>query len=259
MTSSNRPDLAQIAERLRRADEHFESFKAKSDEFLHGHPQPYAIEFDRQNRGDDVVDVYRLQILRNPPLAISSIISDILHNLRSALDSLVFALGESHQGRALSSAERRESGFPIANLIENFDPKKIRSVSPAVVTEIERLQPYHRTDPETHRLAVLRTLSNVDKHRALHLSFFNVRSTGWYSERADLLRAAPGLVTDGKEIAIFQWHEPPKAEEDVGAAFTIQLVLDEKGTEYLRGATGFLGALIVYVHDRVVRPLSEFL
>jgi len=259
MTSSSHTRLNQIKERLRRADEHFEWFESKSPEFLQEQPKPYATRRDRQNRGNDVVDVYTFHILESPPLAFSAIISDILHNLRSALDSLVFALGEAQQGGTLPSKMARDSAFPIANRIEDFDPRKIRAVSPDAVTEIERLQPYHRADPETHRLAVLHRLSNLDKHRSLRLAFFSLSTTGWYSERAELLGTGSRLLEDGAEIASFRWYEAPTPRDDVNPSFVIQLVLDEKGTEYLRGASGFLRALIAYVRDDVVQPLSAYL
>ena len=168
-------------------------------------------------------------------------------------------MGETHQGGVLSSAMRRDSGFPIANRIEDFEPKKIRAVAPEGVTVIEQLQPYHRDDPERHRLAVLHRLSNLDKHRVLHLGFFKLGVTGHYPERADLIRTGPKLLEDGAEIAASRWFDPPKKEMEVNPSFTIQVTLDEKGTEYIRGANGFLDTLIRYVRDRVIDPLSGYL
>ena len=163
MVSSDRTGLAQITERLRRADEHFVSFETKSSEFLSGPPRPYEITVDRQPEGGGVVDSYKFHVRKYPPLEISSIVSDILHNLRAVLDSLIYLLGETHQGGVLPSKMRRDSAFPIATRIEDFEPRKIRAVAPEVVTAIEQLQPYHRTNPDSHRLAVLHRLSNLDK------------------------------------------------------------------------------------------------
>jgi hypothetical protein len=46
---------------------------------------------------------------------------------------------------------------------------------------------------------------------------------------------------------------------EVNPSFSIQITLDEKGTEYIRGANGFLETLIGFVRDEVVDPLSVYL
>ena len=215
--------LPEITERLRRAQEHFREFEAKSTEFLTGSPPPYETSFERHTKGGDIVDVYKFHIREDPPLAISSILSDILHNLRAALDSLVLALSESHHGDVLPSAIRRETAFPIASRIEDFEPRRIRAVAPEVVTEIERLQPYHRPDPERHRLAVLHRLSNIDKHRTLHLGYFGLQTTGWYSEGIDLIGTGPRPLEDGSELVSFRWHDPPEPGMEVNPSISIQI------------------------------------
>lgn len=99
-------------------------------------------------------------------------IGETVHNLRSALDNLAFALARL---RADPPANPRKIAFPIFT-----DATRYRC-SPAVASLdqlpieaaalIERLQPYHRQkadiegNPESDPLVLLQELSNDDKHR----------------------------------------------------------------------------------------------
>ena len=116
-----------------------------------------------------------------PPLRFSVICGDIVHNLRSALDHLVWQL---------VIVGRREPGkwnfFPIYTDSSDFmrdvkcrkrkrGPGPLEGINPkgSAWTFIEELQPYKRRelgmDPRAHQLAVLRRLSNTDKHQTLHV------------------------------------------------------------------------------------------
>ena len=83
--------------------------------------------------------------------------------------------------------------------------------------------------------------------------------TGFFPELLERLRTGPKLLEDGAEIAAFRWIGPPELEVKMNASFTIQVALDEKGTEYIRGASGFLDTLIKFVREQVVDPLSGYL
>jgi hypothetical protein len=102
------------------------------------------------------------------PHEISAIIGDIIHNLRAALDYLVFELA------------LKDSGFPQDGtqfIIEDvksdpnnkkrgFDPVskgRLRGLSNVHVAAIERLQPYMGA----LWTKALRNISNLDKHRKL--------------------------------------------------------------------------------------------
>jgi hypothetical protein len=51
--------------------------------------------------------------VRQVPVAISTIIGDIVHNLRPALDSLAYEMAVRHVGRPLKDAELKASAFPM--------------------------------------------------------------------------------------------------------------------------------------------------
>ncbi|MGO8905512.1 MAG: hypothetical protein ACLQMH_07815 [Solirubrobacteraceae bacterium] len=102
-----------------------------------------------------------------PPLHLGVIVGDILHNLRCVLDHLVWQLVELN-GR--KPGEHNQ--FPIFDTPKAYKEKAgryLRGVASEHKTLIETFQPYHLDgDPAYHNLAVLRDLSNIDKHRFVH-------------------------------------------------------------------------------------------
>jgi hypothetical protein len=110
----------------------------------------------------------RVRMRHAPPLEEwSLILGDALHNLRSALDVLVWALAEP---ASLSEAQRRRVMWPVV-----VDPKKwadaasrsLASVPADVVTRIGQCQPFNRPEPERDRdgLLILHQLDITDKHK----------------------------------------------------------------------------------------------
>lgn len=101
------------------------------------------------------------------PLHLGVIVGDFLHNLRCVLDHLVWQLVK------LNGQKPGEyNQFPICDTRKNYKEKAGRYLR-GLATEhsllIEEFQPYHRgSDAASHYLAVLRDLSNIDKHRFVH-------------------------------------------------------------------------------------------
>jgi hypothetical protein len=103
----------------------------------------------------------------DPPLDWGVRIGDVVHNLRSALDHLVWQLS------ATPKAGTRGNQFPIfkAKPTEGFDKKtrdtSLYGVPGPIRAKIESLQPYVR-DPKAikdNHLVILNRLSNRDKHQ----------------------------------------------------------------------------------------------
>ncbi len=88
-------------------------------------------------------------------------IGEILHNLRSALDYLVYAAATRHSWT---------TQFPIFHNASDWTAKSrlmLRAVPRHYVRIIEEVQPYHLPNAHEHLLAKLNYLSNTDKHRLL--------------------------------------------------------------------------------------------
>jgi hypothetical protein len=64
---------------------------------------------------------YRLHIHNPMPPEISTTIGDILHNLRSALDSLAYEIALRGVDRPLTAKEERACVFPVKDTPEQFE------------------------------------------------------------------------------------------------------------------------------------------
>jgi len=97
-----------------------------------------------------------------------TIIGDVVHNLRSGLDSAVFALAVHHHLSPRPPNERALA-FPIADSIEAWRKVKerIKGIGTEAAGAIRQNQPFETHNPT---LAILNRLSNLDKHTAIHLA-----------------------------------------------------------------------------------------
>ena len=117
----------------------------------------------------------------------SVMVGEIVHNLRSALDHVVWELSILHQSRLgnpvpADRIRRRDPwGLVTFPVTHNAGPNesawkgavgsKLKFVSPSVVEQIKKLQPFrtHRVHPDQHPLAILDDLWQRDKHREIPL------------------------------------------------------------------------------------------
>lgn len=108
---------------------------------------------------------------------------ECIHNIRSALDNLAFALARLHQD---PPTRPEDIQFPIFQEKEKFDRKRGRYIGqlpPEAALMIEQLQPFqrnHQDDPGTPAsdpLVLLSWLNNNDKHRIPSVVLFN--ATEW--------------------------------------------------------------------------------
>jgi hypothetical protein len=157
--------LAGCFARVDRAQGHLESLKAEI-RLLDAEAKlsvPIKVHIDRQRSCVEVsaaADVFL-------PHLIGIIFGDAVHNLHSALDNLVFALGK-REGRNTGS----DSQFPIVNEPNQWFTDEVRRaldvVGPHDRARIEAHQPFMRRNnvaPVHNVLARLKRYSNVGKHR----------------------------------------------------------------------------------------------
>jgi hypothetical protein len=104
-----------------------------------------------------------------PPLHLGVIVGDFLHNLRCGLDHLVWQLVILN-----GSQPTRSHQFPICDTEGEFRGKadrQLRYLAARQVETIASFQPYRLgREAKMHSLAVLRDLSNIDKHQFVHAS-----------------------------------------------------------------------------------------
>ncbi|GAA4667972.1 hypothetical protein [Amycolatopsis dongchuanensis] len=159
---------------------------------------------------------WRLRIVHPYPERWSVLIGDVLTNLRAALDHSFWAAAEAHTGTP--DAPHRVM-FPIHTQSTKFAKaaKELQPlVAPPVWKFIESVQPFHGNDKaHTHPLEILRWMSNVDKHRAVHVlgrTAFDVgpvlvRSTPPLEVADEWRREGP--TSDGDVIARVKLRRPP--------------------------------------------------
>ena len=130
-------------------------------------------------RVDDATGEYVLYVKKVPDLSnvftrVGLLVGDIVHNMRSALDHLVFELALLHTGGKVARPDRTQ--FTIRDCNDRFEraaAQDLAEVAPQHRDLIEKFQPYHTMDADVavglyfHPLAMLRDLSNSDKHRIL--------------------------------------------------------------------------------------------
>jgi len=118
-----------------------------------------------------VNDVSDLSILFT---RVGILVGDVVHNMRSALDHLVYQLALINTSGNVARPDRTQ--FPISDTRDRFEhatATDLAEVAPNHRAIIEGFQPYHPTEENTavgvyfHPLAMLRGLSNTDKHRIL--------------------------------------------------------------------------------------------
>lgn len=201
-----------------RAKEHIDSLRRLLDEFRAS--GPYSLTAEPTEKASRLA--YRLRFSRPVPVAVSTTVGDVLHNLRGALESLAFEIARRSQGGSLTADQEIASTFPICQTPQAFDAffkgkrellynsqarGAFRSVQPFVNLEaaqnlgvaLDRTFEESFLWSELHRLD---TLWNIDKHRRLTLMAWWPDLIHWSSNGPSNRQAFPGdgTLTDGSVL-----------------------------------------------------------
>src|SRR6266542_5449939 len=155
--------------KLEWARKHLDALEKSMGIFFDSTPYHLSIKFNPETGANEA----RVVNLRKIDPDWSMMVGDIIHAMRSSLDSLVYALVVKGQGVAPTDYKiLRAIQFPISDGPANFKTEcyRIALVPDLAKTAIEGLQPYKRRMPH-HPLAVLRDLANIDKHRHIILTY----------------------------------------------------------------------------------------
>ena len=162
----------------------------------------YVFEPKPESRSSEEVEYRCFATEREaPPDHWPLLAGEAVHNLRAALDHFVYA--------AAKGRERGKTQFPIYTdpcEFQVLSPRFVRGVPEAVRARIEGAQPYRRSpsDPTEDALALLRTLSNRDKHRILNSFAAAVTNEG--------VGLPHGATVEWKEIATDKRLKAGKAQ-----------------------------------------------
>lgn len=196
--------LDSIRLKLERADEHIRPLADEIDNF--------AFYFVMTVEDGGREHAYRVFKEMEVPRYWSLWIGDALHNMRCALDHLVYQLALTVQDPLPPAMESRLM-FPIADSRSSFVDRKgyISGIPKEARKLIEELQPYQARKPESELLSLLNRLENIDKHRKLHVATVVIPSAEIILPNdtiASMSASFGGVVNDGDEYARIKFRQP---------------------------------------------------
>lgn len=212
-----------------------------------------------------------LKEVAETPTDWSLMVGEIVHATRSALDALVYALAVKNLGRAPSGKEVIQIQFPIVDELKDWPGergRRLKHVHQDVRTFIESVQPYHRPDKKYRsNLAVLRDLSNVDKHRHIVVTLTSALASGLKITHPDL---PPGIYIPGYKgplktgTVVARWAysggtPQAHAEVQVHGDMEIDVAFANEWPAWGGSVPAYLGAVNTYIADTVFPPLERLL
>ena len=248
--------------KLVRAEEHLRSLDLKIKEYFDSNP----CEVVKKSEGKEVYFI--LSIREQPPPEFGPIIGDCLHNMRSALDHLLwqllrFPLPDGVRANRLT--------FPIfLNEIAYLEAVSSnglsRCVSEDALAIIKRMQPYHGGDwANMHALWVIHELSNRDKHRMIHTTVGAATSdhvvlTGTMNPTFFSGVINPGILEDGAELIRVPLALSPTERMKVNVRFRFFVALKEAEPWTDDAVTAYLDRCFDFLKNELVpafEPLMD--
>jgi hypothetical protein len=186
--------LSRVAEQLKDFDS---SIRAFFDS------EPYSFEEQADPEEEILWRVVRVHRQADPNW--STITGEIIHNLRSALDYIVYQL-VLLETKAEPKGSKNQ--FPIFKSEDGFRsnglPHNLEGVGTDAVALIKAMQPFATGEGERSPLWQLRVFSNLDKHRDIHLTAASVPSSSVEAsvESGDfgIYLGPGGLLTDNAPL-----------------------------------------------------------
>lgn len=207
-------------DRVRRAGHHLDDLDTKVDEFLDQKPKPY--DSVAEPKADGTGYLYRAIVRKQPDPQWGLIVGDFAHNLRSALDNLLWDV-------VPPSLRRNNLTFPFCRDPTEFRTKTLPVLAVCtqdVIDAIERSQPYNRKNLNVRddRLIVLNSMWNQDKHRMstavshvpTHHIIVGMVFPGLFNFRPRLVQA----FDDGDVIGVSDYTGP---EENLHSEFAFDI------------------------------------
>ena len=263
-------DATGIQLKLTRANEHLGTLtdaagRWVNEEFRHTETEVV--------RGEHQWAVYRWAQMSEPDPMWGVYLGDFVHNVRSALDQIVWLCvlanggspGKHTQFPFLQS--EKEWTEKITSRTDGYLPPT-NGVSPQVLEVIMGAQPFHFSGKERsgHPFVRLLRMSNVDKHRTLHVAkvLAGPLSISYSPEGiikiVNLKQArTASVVRPGAEIGRveIEWLAKPDPSPQVRIRGDVELAFLEPGNEQPIAAVKHLNMILATTHD-VVDQLVKY-
>lgn len=191
--------LRGILLKLDRADDHLNALYEEFASVLDAHGAGFfaPIEFDAKSGWH----VSKVGEFGEAGPRISILAGEVAHQLRSALDHLVWQLVEANQKtpNEHTAFPVKVAPFPHGSFLRTTRNGQLYGVPPAAARLIEEAQPYHAAHPTRNWLAVLDGLWQADKHRLLLTSYIATSSP---SKLASLYRTDWPVTIEKVRVAL---------------------------------------------------------
>jgi hypothetical protein len=190
--------LTSAALKVDHADRHLEEVTAAIGEFLGSVDVGFEDVVD-ESTGEQIWRTTKTP--PPPPPELSILVGDVLHDARSALDHVAWELVKRAGGEP-----DENSAFPIFTDEQRYKSavgRRTHGMADDMVNAIERWQPWRIANPPAAPLAWLQELSNIDKHRHLHLTVAAVIGTMFNPPLPEYVATYSGSLEEPVELARF--------------------------------------------------------
>jgi len=237
---------------------HLESLKERVQGFIDGNPYGVVADYDGQTEKC----VLRTQVFDHPPQDWGIIIGDIVHNLRSALDQLVWQLALLQTSTPYDRAAFSITTTP--NRYRDNGRRLVQDLTPRQEALIKWFQPYRRGNKtESDFLWLLHDINNTDKHRVIQtigtvfamqgLGFGNMRGFDLYNMNV----YGGQRLEDGAPVADFTLVQTaPDAYMDMHPEITPNIEFDE-GSSAVKDMPLVSTLLDIVAHVERIIPCFE--
>ncbi len=243
--------------RVEWAWEHIEQFIRQADSFLK--TDPYCVISEIHTQPSGYVMHYFFKVNRQPPIRLSFLIGDAIHNLRSTLDNLVWNLGQI-SGEPSGS----QLAFPICveeNWFKMKELPRLKRLPIDAQALVDNLQPYKRgNDPKGHELYILNRLWNDDKHETPVIVAGVQISTGLGARGKVHIKSgkvSSGATDDGAEIMVLSFTDM-QSVYNLKPIFKVDVAFDKIGPARGAIARKLLLDIHKFVRDEVVDKFAPF-
>lgn len=221
--------------KLARAQDQIEGLQSDTLAFVDTHPYTAGLHFDRDAREL----TFSVQVKELPPTMWGVRIGEIIHNLRSALDHIVWELVVLKTG---APPRTKQNQFPVFDTESGFNDRGVGKFLVHVGTDaidlIRSEQPFSTGEKALSPLWHLKELSDVDKHRTLHVTGSMVQAFSaklppllYPVSIAALDVRPPGPIQNDAVLwrgSIPEAHDWPFQHRNVNANLTVGIAFDQR-------------------------------
>lgn len=196
-------DLSECLAKVERAHEHRDTLQSIVTPFVLGNiaspgsfPEADLVQLSAKLDPESGYHIFRVATTPDERLLrVGVVLGDVVHNLRSALDYLFWALSCRYLGVAKTQRMYKQVQFPIEDGSQGLANKRVHfnKIPQSHWAIIDDAQPYQRPNPPNLALGMLRDLSNRDKHQALNPTLLRPQLTHFY-DRTLAARATTDFV-----------------------------------------------------------------